>query len=369
MRTNESLLVEPEYKYGLKGASLFKENRTDKDILRTMNEDTYEELVTSWAFHCIKSGDQKKYEDVFRLGGPGDGGIDVIAYYNIENRDSDIYQCKHYNHPVNRSDVIAELGKFLYHVYKGVFKMPRNYFLMTPQGLSAAFNKIYSSCDKLKESVILSWDKDISNRIQPKNKIPLDSELKAFLEEFDYKKFKMISPDKMLEDLLKEKNRHVYFQYFGVKKDELVRMKLTPPVDHKDYESKYIGHLVDAYNDVEGGELINADKVDSCKYAKHFGRSREEFWLAESVRKMSEENCPGDRDEYKELQNDMLHHVADTHEADYKNAFERVKAVTAMATSLQKKDNRIISGELSSGELKGVCFQLSNEDKLIWKNE
>ena len=247
--------------------------------------------------------------------------------------------------------------------------MPRNYFLMTPQGLSSAFNKIYSSCNKLKESVISSWDKEISSRIKPKKKIPLDSELKAFLDEFDYKKFKMISPDKMLEDLLQEKNRHVYFQYFGVKKDELVRIKLTPPIDHNDYECKYISHLLDAYNDFETDEFINTDNVDSSRHAKHFSRSREEFWLAESVRKMSEENCPGDRDEYEELLNDMLHHVADTHEEDYKNAFERVKAVTAKATSLQKKDNRIISGELSSGELKGVCFQLSNEDKLIWKSE
>jgi hypothetical protein len=42
--------------------------------------------------------------------------------------------------------------------------------------------------------------------------------------------------------------------------------------------------------------------------------------------------------------------------------------VTKASSSMPKKD-RIISGELGSRELKGVCFQLSNENRLIWKKE
>ena len=83
---------------------------------------------------------------------------------------------------------------------------------------------------------------------------------------------------------------------------------------------------------------------------------------------MGEENCPGDEDEFEELKDDMEGHVADTYEGDYKDAYERVKAVTKTASTMPKKD-RIISGELGPRELKGVCYQLSNEDRLIWKKE
>ena len=54
------------------------------------------------------------------------------------------------------------------------------------------------------------------------------------------------------------------------------------------------------------------------------------------------------------------------YEEEYDNAYCRLKAVTDKATSFVKKE-RIISGELGSPELKGICFQLSNEDRLVWK--
>lgn len=369
MIIKEEELKKPSCKLGLKGAALFNEHRIDKDILKAMDEDTYEELVTSWAYWCLKEGKEKKYEDVFRIGGSGDGGVDVIAYYDIAKRDCDIYQCKHYNHPVNRGDVIAELGKFLYHVHIGVVNNPRCYYLMAPQGLSGPFQKIYASPDTLRSIMKSSWDKDISDSIEAGKSIKLEGDFNTFIDEFDFKKFKLISPDKLINDIHHESNRHIYFLYFGVRKDDIVRINLEKPSTHQDYESNYIRHLIDAYNDVEGVSDVTPENVSETDFARHFDFSRDEFWLAESVRKMSEENSPGDTDEFKELEKDMLHHVIDTRDEDYKDAYERVKAVTKQATTMPKKENRIISGELSSGELKGVCFQLSNENELIWKDK
>ena len=201
MPITTEILKKPESKRGLEGATLFNEHRIDKDILKTMDEDTYEELVASWAYWCLKEGKEKKYEDVFRLGGAGDGGVDVIAYYDIAKRDCDIYQCKHYDHPVNRGDVIAELGKFLYHVYTGEILIPREYFLMSPQGLSGPFNKIYSNPFNLKKEIKDAWDKDIAGKIESKKIIKLESDLEKFIDAFDYKKFKLISPDKLISDV------------------------------------------------------------------------------------------------------------------------------------------------------------------------
>lgn len=367
MNATLSPIEKPQNKYGLKGASLFGETRKDKEILDCMNEDTYEELIASWAFHCLRNNDCG-YEDVLRLGGAGDGGMDVVAFYSQAKEDCDIYQCKHYKNAISLSDVIAELGKFLYHIYTKYLPTPRSYYLMAPKGLTAHFTIVYTNTSKLKETIISNWDTKIAMHISKNENISYKGDLIEFLNSFDYSKFKFYSPDKLIADIRKREHRHVYNQYFGVRKGELERIKKEVPNKYIDYEFTYINHLIDAYNDVKKNELVTSENISESIYSKHFIRSREEFWLAESVRKMSEENCPGDNDEFTELEDDMYRHIADTHEEIYENAFKRVKAVTDKAICFVKKE-RIISGELGSSELKGVCFQLSNENRLIWKEK
>ena len=361
-------LQKPEARHALKGAEVFNEQRRSKDILKTMDEGTYEEVVASWAYWCLKENDGRRYEDVMRIGGSGDKGVDVIAYYDQAANKCDIYQCKHYNHPVSRSDIIAELGKFLYFMTVGDLPVPESYYLMAPQDLSSQFLHLYEKPEKLKQNIIDSWDKDIAGHIEKGKNHLLEGDLKAFVEAFDYTRFKTYSSDKFLETLVNAEQRFVYFQYFGFRKEHLKRIKKDTPATVDDYEKTYIQHLLDAYNDVKGVEKVDAVNVSDTTFGSHFGRSRDEFWLAESVKKMGEENCPGDEDEFEELKDDVEGHVADTYEEEYNDAFERVKAVTKASASMPKKD-RIISGELGSRELKGVCFQLSNEDRLIWKKE
>lgn len=67
MPITKEILKKPESKRGLKGAALFNEQRIDKDILKTMDEDTYEELVASWAYWCLKEGKEKKYGKAARV--------------------------------------------------------------------------------------------------------------------------------------------------------------------------------------------------------------------------------------------------------------------------------------------------------------
>ena len=361
-------LKKPETKHALKGTEVFNEQRRSKDILKTMDEDTYEEMVASWAYWCLKENDGRKYEDVMRIGGSGDKGVDVIAYYDQVTNKCDIYQCKHYNHPVKKSEIIAELGKFLYFMSIGDLPVPESYFLMAPQDLSSQFLHLYERPEELKQTIINSWDKDIAGHIEKGESHLLEGDLKAFVEAFDYTRFKTYSSDKFLETLVNAEQRFVYFQYFGFRKEHLKRIKKDTPATVDDYEKTYIQHLMDAYNDVKGVEKVDTVNVACTTFGPHFGRSRDEFWLAESVKKMGEENCPGDEDEFEELKDDMEGHVADTYEEEYKDAYERVKAVTKASSSMPKKD-RIISGELGPRELKGVCFQLSNENRLIWKKE
>lgn len=82
---------------------------------------------------------------------------------------------------------------------------------------------------------------------------------------------------------------------------------------------------------------------------------------------MSEENSPGDTDEFGELKKDMYLHVSDIYEEDYSNALLRNKEVIKEAKNFLPKSDRIISGEIGPGEKMGLCYHLSNDNKLIWK--
>jgi len=133
---------------------------------------------------------------------------------------------------------------------------------MSPQGLSGPFNKIYSNPDNLKKEIRDAWDKDIAGKIETKKSIKLESDLEKFIDAVDYKKFKIISPDKLISDVHRRENRHVYFQYFGVRKDDIERIKIDTPAEHQDYEAKYIHHLMDAYNDVESVSDVTPENVE-----------------------------------------------------------------------------------------------------------
>ena len=44
------------------------EKKTAEERLKFMDEDRYEEMITKWAYFCLKEDSNKKYEDVFRYG-------------------------------------------------------------------------------------------------------------------------------------------------------------------------------------------------------------------------------------------------------------------------------------------------------------
>ena len=358
-------LEKPKAEHKLKEELLFTETRRAQDILKTMDEDTYEELVASWAYWCLED----RYEDVMRIGGSGDKGVDIVAYYDQKNNKCDIYQCKHYDHPVNKSDVIAELGKFLFFMFIGEIPIPESYYLMAPQGLSSQFLNTYENSVKLKMLIEDSWNKNIAGKIETGKVHSLEGDLKKFIEGFDYTKYKFYSPNRFLKILVEADKRFVFFQYFGFHKELLRKIRIGKPEEPEDYERRYVQHLLDAYNDVEGVSGIDQKNVDLSRFCKHFNRSRDEFWLAESVKKMSEENNPGDNDEFEDIKDEMEGHVADTYEDNYENGLRRVKAVTDKSATMPIKTDWVVSGQLGARAKKGVCYQLSNEDRLIWKEE
>lgn len=350
-----------ERKHVLSPQQLFIQDRTEKEILFSMDEDTYEELVASWAFSCLRH----KYCEVYRIGGAGDHGVDVLAKLSSLN-EFDIYQCKHYNNSLSASVVIPEVCKILYFIYLNEIPMPQNYFFVAPKSLNASMLKIVSQSESIRKEVLDNWSK-YSCKISDKLDTKLTDNLKSFINKFEFSRFQVISPDGFLERL--RENKNLYHQYFGVRRENIQRIETPIPKDVQGTEATYITHLVNAYNSVSDENVVTVDNISSTSFHRHFSRARECYWLAESLRKMSEENSPGDKDEFEEFKNDMEYHVADTYEGDYENGYERNKAVIADSKSFSPKSERIISGEISSGEKIGACYHLSNDNRLIWIKE
>lgn len=312
----------------------------DKSILYAMDEDTYEELVASWAYSCLKG----RYVECYRIGGAGDHGIDILACRSESRDDCDIYQCKHYNAPVT----IAQYFKYVkYYISHSLvqFLCLKNILCLRPKGLNANFMDLYIKPDKLKAKVLETWD-NYADRITQKKKILLSDELRTFIDGIDFSKFSCVSPDKFLEDL--RDNKHLYHQYFGVRLSDIVRVKMDVPKEVEQSESTYVSHLLDAYS--ESGEIDGLQSVANSRFSDHFTRARKTFWIAESLRKISEDNSPGETDEFADFMEDMELHVADVYEEDYSSGLERNKDVIAEAKKYIPKASYIISGQIGAGE-------------------
>lgn len=351
-------ISKPKQNHTLSPQQMFLEKRTDTQILDNMDEDTYEELVSTWAYFCLK----KKYQHTHRIGGAGDKGVDILAIKSMETRECDIYQCKHYQHSIAASVVLPEICKILYFIYIGELNMPNNYYMVAPKSLNPSLLKIYQNPNELKNKIISEWNRH-SSKITSTSKIELTESLRNFIECFDFYKFQIISPDYFISSL--RENIHVYNQYFGIHREDIKRIPIPTPDKISSKEAIYIQNLLDAYNEKRPC-ILTSESVLTSEYQKHFKRARDTFWLAESVRKISEDNSPGDSDEFAELKSDMFFQVADVYDEPHDSGLDKNREVLSEAKKFIPKTDRIISGEISAGEKVGVCYHLSNDNILKW---
>lgn len=127
--------------------------------LRAMDEDTYEDVVAAWAYCCVKS---EEYQEVYRVGGAGDKGRDVIAYIDRKN------------------DI---------------------------------FDLLRDGARELKRLLKKDWNEHIKEKIGKGYGANLDSEMSDYIERFDYSIIRQVEPLKFIEDL--RADGRYFFCYFG----------------------------------------------------------------------------------------------------------------------------------------------------------
>lgn len=320
--------------------------------------DEWEKFIEEWAHFCLKN----QYMEVQRFSGSGDRGIDVAGFTDRQMLQSiwDNYQCKHYDHPLSPSDIWPEFGKTLWYSFIKEYKAPRQYFFVAPRGVGTKLAGYLSDTAKLKKALIENWDKHVRHAITEKQEILLDGDFLAYVESFDFSIFKSKSPLQIIEE---HRQCPCHAARFGGGLPTRP-MASNPPTEVAPTESHYVAQLLDAYADHTKSDIADIDALKSWpKLKAHFGRQREAFYNAESLRIFARDTVPPGT--FESLQEDIYSGIIDIHDADHSDGFARVCMVTKSARELQLTSNALVTS-IKPKDRDGICHQLANEDRLQW---
>lgn len=332
-------------------------------VIAGYDADQWEEFTHEWV-HSLKN----EYIDTDRATGSGDKGVDVAGF-----RDSyrlagawDNYQCKCYQRaPLGFKDVAPEIGKILWYSFLGTYTAPQRCFYIAPKGATPTLSHLINHAPNLKDKVFDEWDKMISGRItdtKDLKNIPLSGDFKDYVNDFDFRIFR-VPPTRWILEEFRTKTPFFNKRFGG---GHPSRPKPDrPPSEVTEAEKTYIECLLDAYAEHKDEEAVSVSDLNKWIPLKnHLNRSREAFFDAEGLRVFVRDKTePGT---FESLQDEIHDGVVDTCDKPHGDGYERVLAVTNTAQSLAL-DAHPLNKIARPVARRGVCHQLANEGKLVWK--
>lgn len=337
-------------------AALMGPRVTPLEHMQLMSAEAWENLTCEWVYSLGLHARIEKYA------GSGDQGLDVVAFESTTHDEPwDSYQCKHYDHMLAPGDIWTELGKLVYYTYSGEYSVPRKYHLVAPHGPGTALSKLVHKPAQVRDRLIGAWDDKCRSKITSKHEVALTGGLKKHIENFDFGIVTAVSPHTIVNDL--RKAPAVFLLYFGGGIGDRGPVP-APPLDVQTHETNYVRALLDAYEHRLGSTLASPTDLTHQDLGEHFGRSRQEFYSAESLRAFSRDNVP--QGTFESLLDDVHCGVVDVEQAQHTDAVERVLAVVKHAKVLQLTSNALIKVTKPS-DLGGMCHQLANDKRLRWR--
>ncbi|MDN7877755.1 ABC-three component system protein [Burkholderia aenigmatica] len=309
---------------------------------------------------CLcNSGVGKEYTSVRRLGGPGDAGRDIEARL-CEPRAKgkwDLFQGKHYQSTVSRSQFYPELAKFFRHILIGTYPEPRAYFLCAPKNAGPELFDLMSEPLRMKADFLDAAQKGEAGLKDVKPTI--DAALLALVNQFDFSKIREFQIRDLLT--LHAENAAAHFKRFGI---EPVRGDdpNAPSVPAKE-EDVYIRQLIDAYGEHAGHPLTIFEVQAADAYSEHFQGCREEFYCAEGLRRFSRDVFVG---EFEKLMSGVHTGIKRAIASpSVKTGLDRLDKALSLAGTLNVSDNPL-ANRLRPGDLPGTCHHLANEERVKW---
>lgn len=328
--------------------------------LMTYESGEWEKFVNEWVT-CLSA----TYLSVQRFTGAGDKGVDVAAFTDPKQLVGvwHNYQCKHYAKPLGPADAYLEIGKCLWYSFCGDFASPARYFFVAPRGVSTKLGLLLANAEKLRSSLCKAWEKTVSAKITSTQTVHLSDDFKAYVDAFDFSIFEASAPLKILEQ---HRKTPFFPQRFGGGLPERPKIGALPD-RIEDHETVYTRKLFAAYSEHSGTNIESSkDFTGHAKLRKHFNRSREAFYHSESLRVFVRDKTePGT---FESLQDEICDAVVDTCDADHSDGYARIIAVTDKAQSLTI-DAHPLSPSTFPRDLKGICHQLANDNRLSWSSD
>lgn len=322
-----------------------------------MSADDWEEFIKEWA-----QFQKTKYHLVARLGGADDYGIDVAGFVTDRGFEGewDNYQCKYYTgSPLAPKTAISEIGKLLWHAFQKEISLPRRYYFFAPKDCGPSLKKLLLRPSELRSKLIEKWSEWCSDSITSKQAIELTGQFAEFVNKVDFSIFQFKPRHEVIEG---HKQTPYYVIRFGGGLPQRPS-PAAPPKEPSVQESRYISQLYEAYSDKERVGVTAESITSYPKLVAHYGRQREAFFHAESLKNFARDSVPDGT--FESLQSEIHSGVIDTCDDEYDHGLARMKAVVDRANAIQLTENGLIQ-VTKIQDRHGICHQLANEDKLIW---
>ena len=328
------------------------------DRLKIMGEDDFEDLVLEWANGYVKN----KYIRVSTMAGSGDKGRDIVAYYDDKNYD--IYQCKHYKNPLSPSNYWIEFGKLCYYTYKKDYQIPRKYIIVASNGIGQELRDYIDKPKSINKELIKQWNTYCKKSITKKEVILLEGDFLEYVKSFDFSIVEDLPPINLID----EYKDTIYFKFrFGGGIQKREKPNISKEISIEEEKMNYIKELLEVYSQQLGKDILSIKELKANKkFYLYLSRQREDFYIVEAIKSFS-------RDEYlvSEPYNDVKHEiykgVIDFCEDYYESYYKRVNITLQVARQISL--NTVELGTISPSEKSGVCHDLINDKEMSWLDD
>ena len=166
-------------------------------LLEVLSPDDWERFTEEWLTYHKKQG---SYQAIRRYSGPGDLGLDVVAFTSKEGfaEPWDSYQCKHYDHPLTPEDVCGEVAKIIYYSFNRLppfnqaCRVPHRHVFVSPRGVGITVGRWLRDSGQFKDEVRNRWENQCAPKIGAGISAPLEGDFLTYVDSLTFRYLKTV---------------------------------------------------------------------------------------------------------------------------------------------------------------------------------